>query len=106
MGTIDAKNITDPNSQNSRRLNFVVSPKQKKFDAAPFSFQLQARLMRLFHKKELHVIIARSTEEAVTELIAILKKKNATIGNLVRQSYYWQRKIAFEVERDLITNHS
>ncbi|MFI5131180.1 MAG: hypothetical protein ACHQFX_14355 [Chitinophagales bacterium] len=99
MGTIDAKDVVDPNSQSSRRLNFVVSTKQKKFDAAPFSFQLQARIMRLFHKKELHLIIARSTEEAVNEIITILKKKNATIGNLWFDSHgHWQRRRSlFEV---------
>ena len=99
IGTIDAKDIVNPNGQSSRRLNFVVSTKQKKFDAAPFSFQLQARIMRLFHKKELHLIIARSTKEAVNEIITILKKKNATIGNLWFDSHgHWQRRRSlFEV---------
>ena len=35
------------------RLNFLVSPKQKKIDPAPLSFQFQAKIMRLFHKNEL-----------------------------------------------------
>jgi hypothetical protein len=93
MGTMDAQNSGDSFVQNFRRLNFVVSSKQKKFDAAPFSFQLQARLMQLFHKKELHLIIARSTDDAVNQIIAILRKNNARIGNLWFDSHgHWQRR--------------
>ena len=88
-----AQNCPDSSASNIRRLNFVVSSKQKKFDMAPFSFQLQAKLMRLFHKKELFVIIARSSEDAVNKITAILKSKNAMIGSLWFDSHgHWQRR--------------
>jgi len=88
----EAQDLQETNRA-GKRLNFVVSPKQKKFDAAPFSFQLQARFMKLFHKRKLHVIIATSSEEAVNKILAILQKKNAMIGNLWFDSHgHWQRR--------------
>ena len=66
----------------ARRLNFLVSPKQKKFDAAPFSFHLQARLVRHFHKDVMFVIIATSSEDASEKITSILKAKKALIGNI------------------------
>jgi hypothetical protein len=91
-----------------RRLNFVVSSKQKKFDAAPFSFQLQARLMRLFHKRKLYVIVATSSEEAVNKITGILKKQDAMIGNLWFDSHgHWQRRRSlFEIGEDEFNSQS
>src|SRR5262245_15356160 len=82
-----------------RRLNFVISPKQKKIDPAPISFQLQAKLMRLFHKKELFVIVARTSQEAADRIISILNKKNALIGTLWFDSHgHWpRRRSLFEI---------
>ena len=49
--------------------------------------------MRLFHKKELYVIVARSSEEAADIIASILRKKNAMIGNLWFDSHgHWQRR--------------
>ena len=69
IATISATKAQDTQARTEgvRRLNFVVSPKQKKFDPAPFSFQLQAKLMKLFNKRKLHVIVAASSEEAVNK---------------------------------------
>jgi len=94
-------NTTNPSSC-VRRLNFVVSPKQKKFDPAPISFQLQAKLMRLFHKKQLFVIVARTSEDATKQIITILKKKNAMIGNLWFDSHgHWpRRRSLFEIGKE------
>jgi hypothetical protein len=55
--------------------------------------------MRLFHKAELYVIVARSSEDAVKKITSVLKKKNAMIGNLWFDSHgHWQRRRSlFEV---------
>ena len=73
---------TDSAIKKMKRLNFVVSPKQDHFDQAPFSFQLQAKLTRLFHKDELYVIIVRNSAAMSEKIIKILKEKNAMIGHL------------------------
>src|SRR5215510_11583730 len=72
----------DGDAEGIRRLNFVISPKQKKIDPAPISFQLQAKLMRMFHKKELFVIVARTSQEAADRIISILNEKAALIVSL------------------------
>ena len=84
------------------RLNFLVSPKQKKIDPAPLSFQLQAKLMRLFHKKALYVIIANSSEDMVSQVLCILKKRNAMIGNIWFDSHghFNRRRSLFEIGTD------
>ncbi len=96
---IDASNTPISAGEPIRRLNFLVSPKQKKFDPAPFSFQLQAKIMQVFHKKELFVIIANSSEEMTEKIIKILKRKNARIGNIWFDSHgHWpRRRSLFEI---------
>ena len=84
------------------RLNFLVSPKQKKVDPAPLSFQIQAKLMRLFHKKELYVIIAGSSADMTGQIISILKKRNAMIGTIWFDSHghFNRRRSLFEIGED------
>lgn len=82
-----------------RRLNFLVSPKQKKFDPAPFSFHLQVRIKRLFHRGDIYVIIARSSEEMAEKICGILKEKNAMIGSIWFDSHglYKRRRSTFKI---------
>lgn len=84
------------------RLNFLVSPRQDKIDPAPLSFQLQAKLMRLFHKKTLYVIIAGSSEDMANQVLSILKKRNAMIGNIWFDSHghFNRRRSLFEIGND------
>ncbi|MEI9909942.1 MAG: hypothetical protein WDO71_09880 [Bacteroidota bacterium] len=92
-GTMYAQNNLNNSMQSHCRLNFFVSTRSNKFDTAPISFQLQAKLMRLFHKAELYVIVARSSEEAAKKISDILKKKNGMVGNLWFDSHgHWQRR--------------
>ena len=93
---------TDSAIKKMKRLNFVVSPKQDHFDQAPFSFQLQAKLTRLFHKDELYVIIVRNSAAMSEKIIKILKEKNAMIGHLWFDSHgHWQRRRSlFEIGSD------
>jgi len=95
---IDTTILSNTNAE-PRRLNFVVSPKQKKLDGAPFSFQLQAHLMRWFHRRELYVVIAQSSEDAVNKITAVLDKENAMIGNLWFDSHghFPRRRSLFEI---------
>ncbi|MBP6024326.1 hypothetical protein [Ferruginibacter sp.] len=94
-----AQNTFDNSSQPQRRLNFMVSPKQKKFDQAPFSFQLQAKLMRKYHKADFYVIIVSSSKEMVKKITHILERKNALIGNIWFDSHghYQRRRSLFEI---------
>ena len=84
------------------RLNFLVSPKLDHFDAAPFSFQVQAKLMQMFHKKKMYVIIAKSSEDMASQIIAILEKRKAVIGNIWFDSHghFTRRKSLFEIGKD------
>jgi hypothetical protein len=104
IGIITLEAIAASNTPNSgdlpiRRLNFLVSPYQKKFDPAAFSFQLQAKLMQLFHKKEMFVIIVNSSEEMAEKIIQILKRKNALVGNIWFDSHghFQRRRSLFEI---------
>lgn len=101
----DARNVSDTATtiiNSIRRLNFVVSPKQKKFDAAPFSFQIQAKLMRIFHKKDFFPIIVNSSEEMAEKIIEILGSQNALIGNIWFDSHghFTRRRSLFEIGED------
>ena len=84
------------------RLNFIVSTNQTHFDQAPFSFQIQAKVMRMFHKKEMFVIITPSTKNMADRIISILEKKHAMIGNIWFDSHgHWQRRRSlFEVGKE------
>jgi hypothetical protein len=84
------------------RLNFLVSPRLDHFDAAPFSFQAQAKLMQLFHKKKMYVIIARSSEDMASQVIEILEKRKAVIGNIWFDSHghFTRRRSLFEIGND------
>ena len=84
------------------RLNFLVSPKLDHFDAAPFSFQVQAKLMQMFHKKKMYVIIAKSSEDMASQIIAILGKRKAVIGNIWFDSHghFTRRKSLFEIGKE------
>jgi hypothetical protein len=88
--------------QDTKRINFVISVKQKKIDPAPISFQLQAKLMRLFNKDKLYVITVRNSEEMAEKITGILKEKNAMIGNIWFDShgYYHRRKSLFKIGID------
>ena len=94
-----AQNVTVNSGQPLRRINFVVSPKQKKFDQAPLSFQLQAILMRKYHKDDFYVIISGSSKEMVKKITRILKRKNALIGNIWFDSHghFQRRRSLFEI---------
>jgi hypothetical protein len=84
------------------RLNFLVSPRLDHFDAAPLSFQAQAKLMELFNKKKMYVIIARSSEDMADQIITILEKRNAVIGNIWFDSHghFTRRRSLFEIGND------
>ena len=111
LSDVYSKNTTDSNLQNANnklRLNFLVSPKLKKFDAAPFSFQLQAKLMQLFHKKKMYVIVASSSEDMANQLLNILGKRNAMIGNIWFDSHghFTRRRSLFEIGSDEFNSQS
>lgn len=99
---VNEKDSLKLNSKPVLRLNFLVSPKQKKIDPAPLSFQLQAKLMRLFHKRELYLIIAASSQDMANQILAILAKKNAMIGNIWFDSHghFNRRRSLFEIGKD------
>jgi hypothetical protein len=94
-----AANSEASDANSSLRLNFLISPKQEKFDAAPLSFQLQAKLVELFHRKEIYVIVAKSSEDMVKQITAILEKRNAMIGNIWFDSHghFTRRRSLFEI---------
>ncbi len=94
-----AKNAPGNSDKPLRRLNFIVSPRQKHFDGAPFSFQLQAILMKKYHKNDFYVIITGSSEEMLKKITRILERKNALVGNIWFDSHghFQRRRSLFEI---------
>lgn len=91
--TAVAQNTPGSEVRPVRRLNFMVSTKQKKVDLAPISFQAQAIIMRKYHKKDFYVIIAGSSKKMTRQITRILKRKKAMIGNIWFDSHgHWQRR--------------
>ena len=87
-----------------RRINIIVSKKMTKPDAALISFQLQAKWHRMFHKKEMFVIIAGSVNDLTDKIAEIMDRENAMIGNLWFDSHgHIGRRISlFEIGKDEI----
>ncbi len=94
-----------------RRINFIVSPRQKKIDGAPISFQLQTLLMQIqiqgvvmrkIKKKDFFVIIPGSSKEMAEHIVRILHRKNAMIGNIWFDSHghFQRRRSLFEIGED------
>lgn len=88
-----------------RRLNFIVSPRMKKIDPSFLSFQMQVRLMRIFHGKKLYLITAASSADAVKKIKATLNKEKAMIGNIWFDSHgkYASRKSLFSIGQEDFT---
>ena len=87
-----------------RRINIIVSKKMTKPDAALISFQLQAKWHRLFHKREMFVIIAGSINDLTDKIVKIMDREDAVIGNLWIDSHgHMGRRISlFEIGKDEI----
>lgn len=94
-----AQNVPGNIDQPVRRINFIVSPKQKKFDQAAFSFQIQATRMRKYHKRDFYVILPGSSEKMVKKISRILRRRNAMIGNIWFDSHghFQRRRSLFEI---------
>jgi hypothetical protein len=90
------------------RLNFLVSPKQKHFDQAAFSFQFQAVLHRFFARNTFHLVVAGSSEQMARQIVRILKRKHAMIGSLWFDSHghFTRRRSLFEVGKDEFNSES
>jgi hypothetical protein len=113
---ITAQNAPGNSAQPLRRLNFIVSPKQKHFDGAAFSFQLQALLtqvrleavlVRKLRKKGFFVITTGSSEEMAKKITRILNRKNAMIGNIWFDSHghFQRRRSLFEIGEEEFNSH-
>jgi hypothetical protein len=87
-----------------RRINIIVSNKMTKPDLALISFQMQAKWQRIFHKKEMFVIIAGSVNDLTDKIVKIMDRENALIGNLWFDSHgHMGRRISlFEIGKDEI----
>ena len=90
------------------RINFIVSPRQKKIDGAPLSFQVQTLLMQLqlqavvvrkIKKSDFFVIIPGSSKEMADLIIRILKRRHAMIGDIWFDSHghFQRRRSLFEI---------
>lgn len=86
----------------ANRINIIVSSRLKKVDPAPISFQVQAWLVRFFHKRKTFVIIAGSSDEMIAKAEKILIKHNAMIANIWFDSHghYARRHALFEIGKD------
>ena len=65
-----------------KRVNVIISTKARKIDGAQYSFQWQAALTRLFHKRKLYLFYVDSIQEAASRVSKRLEKENALIDNL------------------------
>lgn len=94
-----AQHVSENTDNPPRRLNFLVSPKQKKVDGAPLSFQLQAIWMSKYQKRDYFLIVTGSSKEMAKKITRILKNKNAMIGNIWFDSHghFQRRRSLFEI---------
>lgn len=106
--TTGAQEVRDNSVRPPRRINFIVSPRQKKIDGAPLSFQiqtllmqvqLQAVLVRKIKKSDFFVIVPGSSKEMADIICRILKRRKAMIGNIWFDSHghFQRRRSLFEI---------
>lgn len=106
--SVNGQDKKDKKNHSARRINFVVSPRQKKLDGAPLSFQVQALLtqvrleavvIRKLRKKDFFVIIPGTSREMAEMITRILEKKHAMIGNIWFDSHghFQKRRSLFEI---------
>ncbi|TAH02308.1 MAG: hypothetical protein EAZ17_03795 [Sphingobacteriales bacterium] len=83
-------------------LNIIIASRIRTFDAASISFQAQAGIQKIFHRRRLYLVYVNGIEEAAARIEKLMKKKNARIKNLWFDSHgYFGRRVAlFEVGRD------
>lgn len=85
-----------------KALNIIIASRIRSFDFASISFQAQAGIQKIFHRRRLYLVYVHSIEEAATRIEQLMRKKNAKIKNLWFDSHghFGRRVSLFEVGRD------
>lgn len=85
-----------------KALNIIIASRIRSFDFASISFQAQAGIQKIFHRRRLYLVYVHSIEEAATRIEQLMRKKNARIKNLWFDSHghFGRRVSLFEVGRD------
>lgn len=84
------------------RLNFFISVRTKNLDPAIASAQLQARITDILNNGEMYCMFVESAKEMADRMTAVLKKRNALIGNIWFDSHghFSKRRALFDVGKD------
>lgn len=91
-----------PDTAPKKTLNIIIASRIRSFDFASISFQAQAGIQKIFHRRRLYLVYVDSIEEAASRVEKLMIKKNARIKNLWFDSHgHFGRRVAlFEVGRD------
>lgn len=86
----------------ARPINVIIGTHLRKFDMATISFQAQAGIQKIFHRRQLFLIYVDSIAEAAVRIEKLMAKKNARIRHLWFDSHgHIGRRVAmFEVGKD------
>lgn len=83
-------------------LNIIIASRIRTFDFASISFQAQAGIQKIFHRRRLFLVYVDSIEEAAARIQKLMASKKGRIKNLWFDSHgHFARRVAlFEVGKD------
>jgi hypothetical protein len=91
-----------PDLSTRQPLNIIIASRIRSFDFASISFQAQAGIQKIFHRRKLYLVYVDSIEEAAARIQTLMVKKKGRIKNLWFDSHgHFGRRVAlFEVGQD------
>ena len=83
-------------------LNIIIASRIRSFDFASISFQAQAGIQKIFHRRRLYLVYVDSIEEAGSRIQKLMERKKGRIKNLWFDSHghFGRRVSLFEVGKD------
>ena len=91
-----------PTVASGKPLNIIIASRIRTFDFASISFQAQAGIQKIFHRRQLYLVYVDSIEEAGSRIQKLMERKKGRIKNLWFDSHghFGRRVSLFEVGQD------
>lgn len=91
-----------PDLRSRQPLNIIIASRIRTFDFASISFQAQAGIQKIFHRRRLYLVYVDSIEEAAARIQKLMERKKGRIKNLWFDSHghFARRVSSFEVGMD------
>lgn len=91
-----------PVSSTRNALNVIIASRIRSFDFASISFQAQAGIQKIFHRRRMFLVYVDSIEEAAARIQKLMERKKGRIKNLWFDSHghFGRRVSLFEVGQD------